>query len=265
VEQLRFTGLLTSPVWLTALGWFLFTRDGGRWRPVAIAYAVLLVLLIVSAQSRPDRLLGIYPVLIAAGLTVIERRVRSRAGRVAVVVLIVVGCLPAVPIVMGVLPPPILARYVAWLGLQTSAERGKTSPIPQLLADRTGWEAFVAQVAAVYRSLPPDDQRRALIYAPSYGQAGAIDVLGRPDGLPRTIARQNSYWHWSEREGVNSDVLIAIDANPEHLRTLFREVTKVGVTSCTYCMSWRNGRPIYVARGSIRPLSTMWAQARYYD
>ena len=179
VEQLRFMGLFTSPVWLTALGWCLFTREGGRWRPIAVAYVVLLVLLVVSQQSRPDRLIGIYPVLIGAGLTVVERHLRWRAGRALVIALLVAGCLPGMPIVIGVLPPPVLTRYVAWLGLQTSGERGKTSPIPQLLADRTGWEAFVDQIAALYRALPPQDQRRTLIYAPSYGQAGAIDVLGR--------------------------------------------------------------------------------------
>jgi hypothetical protein len=265
IEQLRFMGLFTSPVWLTAVAWFLFTREGGRWRLFAITYIVLLVLLVVSEQSRPDRLFGIYPVLIAAGLAAIERRVRSATARAVVVAALVAGCVPAIPIVVGVLPPPTLARYVAWLGIQTSGERGKTSPIPQLLADRTGWEDFVDQVSAVYGSLSPEDQQRALIYAPSYGQAGAIDVLGRDRGLPRAIAKQNSYWHWSDREGVDSDVLIAVDADPDDLRSLFREVTKVGVTSCTYCMSWRNGRSIHVARGSIRPLSSIWARARHYD
>jgi hypothetical protein len=226
---------------------------------------VLLGLLVVSRQSRPDRLLGIYPVLIAAGAVVIERLVHGAAARAVVTTVVLVGCVPALPIVIGVLPPATLARYVAWLGIQTSAERGKTSPIPQLLADRTGWEPFVKQVADVYRSLSPEDRQHALIYAPSYGQAGAIDLLGRGDGLPRTIASQNSYWHWSEHEGVDSDVLIAIGANPDHLRALFRYVQQVGVTSCTYCMSWRNGVPIYVARRSIAPASSIWAEARHYE
>src|SRR5574340_964419 len=258
-------GLLTAPIWLAGLGWLFFTRDGGRWRPLAVAYVVLLMLLILSRQSRPDRLLGIYPVLVAAGFVVLERVIRRPPARALVTTAVLAGCIPAVPIVIGVLPPPALARYVAWIGIQTSAERGKTSPIPQLLADRTGWEEFVAQVARIYRSLAPEDQRRALIYAPSYGHAGAIDLLGRAEGLPRAISGQNSYWHWSEREGVNSDVFIAIDANPDDLRLLFRDVELVGRTSCTYCMSWRNGLPIYVARRSIAPVSTIWARARHYE
>jgi hypothetical protein len=219
----------------------------------------------VSKQSRPDRLIGIYPVLIAAGYAVLDRSIRGRAARVAVTALAIAGCLVAMPIVVGVLPPPVLARYVAWLGIETSGERGKTSPIPQLLADRTGWEAFVDQIAGIYAALPAGDRRHALIYAPSYGQAGAIDLLGRSRGLPRTIAGQNSYWHWSAREGVDSDVLIAVDADPEDLRLLFRDVRQVGVTSCTYCMSWRNGEPIYLARGSTRPLSSIWPRVRHYE
>lgn len=265
VEQLRFMGLLTAPVWFAGLGWLLVNRDGGRWRALAIAYAVLLALLIVSQQSRPDRLLGIYPVLIAAGLAAIERWLQHAAARALVTTMLIAGCVPAVPIVIGVLPPEPLARYVAWLGIETSGERGKTSPIPQLLADRTGWESFVAQVADIHAALPPEDRRQALIYAPSYGQAGAIDLLGRRYGLPRTIAAQNSYWHWSQREGVDADVFIAIGADPRDLNALFREVRQVGVTSCTYCMSWRNGMPIHVARRSIAPVSSIWAGARYYE
>jgi hypothetical protein len=265
VEQLRFMGLFTAPVWLAGLGWLLFSRDGTRWRALAFAYVVLLTLLIVSQQSRPDRLLGIYPVLIAAGLVVVERWLRGRAGRWIVTTILLAGCVPAVPVVIGVLPPETLARYVAWLGIQTSGERGKTSPIPQLLADRTGWESFVAEVAEIYAALPPEDRRQALIYAPSYGQAGAIDLLGRPYGLPRTIAAQNSYWHWSQREGVDADVFIAIGADPKDLHALFGEVRQVGVTRCTYCMSWRDDMPIYVARRSIAPVSSVWAGARYYE
>ncbi|HSC27998.1 MAG TPA: glycosyltransferase family 39 protein [Vicinamibacterales bacterium] len=265
VEQLRFMGLLTAPVWLAGLGWFLFSREGARWRALGLAYLVLLALLIVSQQSRPDRLLGIYPVLIAAGTVVIERWLRSPTARAVVTTLVLAGCVPATPIVIGVLPPDTLARYVAWLGIRTSAERGKTSLIPQLLADRTGWEEFVAQVASIHASLPPDDRRQALIYAPSYGQAGAIDLLGRPYGLPRTIASQNSYWHWSLAEGVDSDVLIAIGADPDDLHALFRDVQAVGATSCTYCMSWRDGMAIHVARRSIAPVSSVWAEARHYE
>jgi len=266
LDQLRFMGLLTSPVWMAGLVFVSITRDGSRYRAVAIAYVILLVLLILSKQSRPDRLLGIYPVLIAAGFVWLERFLRSPAARAVVLVAVIAGCLPGMPIVIGVLPPAPLARYTAWLGISTSGERGKRPPpIPQLLADRTGWEDFVAQVARIYEQLPAEDKVHTLIYAPSYGQAGAVDVLGRQYGLPRAISGQNNYYHWSEREGVNSDVLIAVGARRADLELLFRDVRLVDTTSCVYCMQWRNQMPIYLARGQVAPLSGLWYKARHYE
>jgi len=263
IDQLRIMGLFTSPAWAAGLAFAWFHER--RYRPLVIAYAILLAMLVVSQQSRPDRLLGIYPMLIAAGMVAFERWIRPTALRAIVAAVLVVGCLPGIPIVIGVLPPPVLARYMRAIGIDTASERGRSSPIPQLLADRTGWEDFVAQVARIHASLPPDEARHALIYAPSYGQAGAIDLLGSSYGLPRAIASQNSYYHWSAREGVDSDVLIAVGANRADLESLFREVTEVGVTDCAYCMSWRNGMPIYLARGAVRPLSTMWSRVRHYE
>jgi hypothetical protein len=63
----------------------------------------------------------------------------------------------------------------------------------------------------------------------------------------------------------DSDVLIAIDADPDDLRALFRDVRQVGVTSCTYCLSWRNGLPIHLARRPIAPVSSIWERARHYE
>ena len=55
----------------------------------------------------------------------------------------------------------------------------------------------VDDVARVHESLPLEDRRRALVYVPSYGHAGALELLGPARGLPPVIASQNTYWHWS--------------------------------------------------------------------
>jgi hypothetical protein len=259
-------GALTAPVWMGGLIFLSITTRGSRYRALTIAYVVLLVLLVVSKQSRPDRLLGMYPVLIAAGFAWLGSLVRSPALRAVVLFAVVAGCLPGMPIVIGVLPPDSLARYTTWLGISTSGERGKRPPpIPQLLADRTGWEDFVAQVARIYEQLPPAEKASTLIYAPSYGQAAAVDVLGRQYGLPRAISGHNTYFHWSQREGVNSDVLIAVGARRDDLEGIFRDVRLAGTTSCAYCMTWRNEMPIYLARGPVAPLSSIWYKARHYE
>ena len=65
------------------------------------------------------------------------------------------------------------------------------------------------------------------------------------------------------RDAVRGYSRFAIDAM--RLQTLFKDVELVGTTECTYCMSWRNGMPIYLARGPIRPPSSGWRQLRHYE
>jgi hypothetical protein len=104
-----------------------------------------------------------------------------------------------------------------------------------------------------------------VFYAPSYGQAGALELLGPSRGLPdRVIASQNTYWHWSVGR-TNTDVLIAVDVDPKTLRRLFADVREAGRVRCDYCMNWRNDVPIFIARRSTVPIDTVWPQARHYE
>jgi 4-amino-4-deoxy-L-arabinose transferase-like glycosyltransferase len=262
------------PVWSAGLVFLLAGRGAERFRFLGIMFVVLLLMHVASKTSRPDRTAAAYPLLFAAGGVVIEqalhrlatRRPRAAATvRLALPALLVAGAILLAPLVLPLVPPPSLSRYVAALGLNAQAERGKSSPIPQLLADRTGWESYVDDVARVYWSLPAADRDRATLYAPAYGQAGSLELLGPRLGLPnRVIGAQNTYWHWSLGK-VNTDVLIAVDANEVTLRSLFADVWEAGRIRCDYCMNWRNDIPIYVARRSIVPLETAWPRFRHYE
>ena len=93
------------------------------------------------------------------------------------------------------LPPAALARFAGFVGIDTQIEHGegKRAELPQWLADRFGWEELVAQVAAIYENLPPNEQRRTLILARSYGHAGALELLGEPYELPPVVSAHNTY------------------------------------------------------------------------
>lgn len=263
-----------APVWIAGLVYLLFARDGGDLRFLGVAYLALLALHVSSQTGRPDRIAAAYPTLFAAGAVWFERGVHrlraSRPGMSSVIAagapaIIATAALVVAPGMVPLLPPAATAAYTSAIGLTPQAERGKSAPITQLLADRTGWESFVDDVARVYRALPAGDQARAVLYAPSYGQAGALELLGPSRGLPdRVIGSHNSYWHWSLGR-VNTDVLIAVDAGEQTLRTLFAEVREAGRVRCDYCMNWRNDVPIYLARGSIRPVESVWNRARHYE
>lgn len=263
-----------APVWLTGLVFLLAHREARPLRFLGVTFVVLLALHVASQTSRPDRTAAAYPALLAAGAVAIERGLRQvatrhslavRAAGVALPLSVVASALAVLPSVIPFLPPATTAAYARALGATVQAERGKTSPLPQLIADRTGWESFVDDVERVYRSLPPEDQARVVFYAPSYGQAGALELFGPARGLPdRVIGSQNTYWHWSVGR-TNTEVLIAVDPDPQVLRQLFADVWEAGRSRCHYCMSWRDDSPIYVARRSIAPVDAIWPRARYYE
>ena len=221
---------------------------------------------IASGSSRPDRIAAVYPLLLAAGAVTTSAYIRSGVARSVLVSAVALSAAALLPLVTPVLPPPMLAAYVAKLGVQEriALERGKTSPLPQLLADRTGWESFVDDVDRVYRTLPEEDRRRAVVYVPDYGHAGALERWGPARGLPRVISSQNWYYHWSAGH-ADADVLIAVGANPEDLKQLYREYSLVDHVRCDYCMSWRADMPIYVARQPIASLNDFWPRTKHYE
>lgn len=144
----------------------LFALLAGRWRGLRFlgwSALVLFTLQIASQSSRPDRIAAVYPFLLAAGAVATEEYIRNHFARGALVTVAAASAAALLPIVTPLLPPPALAIYMTQLGLQDriAIERGKTSPIPQLLADRTGWESFVDDIDRVYHNLPDDDRSRS--------------------------------------------------------------------------------------------------------
>jgi hypothetical protein len=62
------------------------------------------------------------------------------------------------------------------------------------LREDIGWKELVERVAAIYNSLPPDERAESGILAGNYGEAGAIDLYGGADGLPKALSPVNSFW-----------------------------------------------------------------------
>ena len=88
----------------------------------------------------------------------------------------------AVPI----LPVEAFVAYQAAVGLKTAKlEKLDQSVLPQVFADQFGWPELVAGIARVYRSLPPEEQARAVVLGKNCGVASAAEILGPRLGLPR--------------------------------------------------------------------------------
>jgi hypothetical protein len=268
-NQILFMGPLTLPLWTAGLYFCFRRRPELRFLP--IAYLLLLAMLVVSRSSRPDRIAGLYPALIACGSIVLAERLRPFWSRSAALGLILAGSSVLGMVSLPVLPPERASRLLATLGIDTQIERGegKQAELPQWLADRRGWPEMVDQVAGLYRALPESDRMRAAILAPTYGHAGALELFGWSD-LPPVLSPHNSYHLWGRENlrALEGGVVISIGYGPDDLGDLYRSIQQVGVNDCDFCMQWRDEMPLFIARElavSGPELARAWEEGKKYE
>lgn len=268
-NQILFMSPFTFPVWAAGLYFCLRRRPSLRF--VALAYLLLLGSLVVSQSSRPDRVAGLYPALFACGAVQLEKVFRSLRARALVLGAVLAGSAVLGAVSLPILPPETAARYLGLLGIDTQVERGagKRAELPQWLADRFGWEELVDQIAGIYDSLSEDERARAVILAPSYGHAGALELFGR-GRLPPVMSPHNTYHLWGRGDVrlLEGGVLISIGYDADDIGTMYESIEQVGVYDCDYCMTWRDEMPIFIARGlKLTPaeLGPAWEATKHYE
>jgi hypothetical protein len=258
----------TLPLWLGGLVWLFAAREGAPYRVLAWTYVTVMAILMASGSSRSGYLAPAYTWLFAAGGVAAERvlaRPRVAWLRPAYAAFLLLAGAAIAPLALPVLKVDTYIRYARALGEAPSTEeRKELGELGQFYADMHGWDAIVATVADVQRKLTPEEAAAARVFAPDYGVAGAIDLLGRRQGLPPAISGHNNYWLWGPG-GWDGRVLIVVGATEERLRGRFEQVERAATTSCGLCMPYENNRPVWIARGLRLPVAQLWPQVKHYD
>lgn len=232
---------------------FVFVRIREA-RFLSIAF-VMTAVVIISANGKDYYLAPAYPTMFAVGAVVsgaLPRLVRALWMTSAVIVSAILA-----PVVLPILNPPVLAAYLDTyhLRLKTNQKAGAGSPLTMVFSDELGWRPLEQQVAAVYRTLTPAERAHVAIWASDYGEAAAIDVYGREDGLPHALSSQLQYYYWGPGD-YDGSIIIQIHAlaGAHHLCEHWETV---GFFGSPYVIPWENG-PIIVCRGLRRPLTKIW-------
>jgi hypothetical protein len=256
------------PLWLGGLA-FLFLHPAGRkYRLLGWTYLTVFLILAASGSSRAGYLSPAYTWLFAAGgvaAEVVLDRPRLAWLRPTYLVVLLAGGAIAAPLALPLLPVDAYIRYARALGeAPATEERKELGELGQFYADMHGWDAIVATLVEVQRRLPPEEASAARIFAPDYGVAGAVDLLGRKQGLPPAISGHNNYWLWGP-DGWDGRVLIVVGSGEERLRTLFARVDRAATLDCGRCMPYENHRPVWVCRNLRPSVGEVWAQVKHYD
>jgi len=260
-------------LWITGVVSLLRARSirNGRW--LGITYLLFLVIMFVL-HAKDYYLGGIYPVLFGAGAIAWEHRwAASRAilqNRIVAFPvfesILLATSLMILPMSSPILPPATWVSYTKALHLHgDKMETATTGPLPQLYADRFGWQQEVNIVAKAYDSLTPQEQRQVCIFTSNYGEAGAIDFLGQHDGLhlPPAISGQNNYWLWGTH-GCDVNLVIAVIPDPpSDISQKYKYVEVVGRMENPYAMPFEH-KNIYLLRGRRSSAPFHWADERFY-
>jgi hypothetical protein len=263
--QVLLIGPVMLPVWFAGLCWF-FTGAGRRWRALGWCYLVMFASLLAT-HGKVYYLTPAYPMLLAAGAITWEtftiQPARAWLRKASIALLVIVSAAIA-PLAMPLLPVETFIRYARAIGFsEVKTENHRPARLPQLYADMFGWENMAARVAAVYRSLPAQEQAQAAIFGQNYGEAGAIDYFGPRWGLPRAISGHNNYFLWGP--GDRGQVLIVIGSSGRGAKRLYEDVTPAGRIVDAYAMPYESDLTIWLCRRPKQPLSEAWPQVKHYE
>ncbi len=228
-NQIFMMSPLNLPIWLAGLFFLFFGSDGKRFRVLGWAFLVVLAATLLlhgkDYYSAPA-----YPMLLAAGAILIERAAGVRHWlKPAIVVALVAGTAPLLPMMIPILPLKTYVHYQETLHLAPPATEKShlRSPLPQYYSDDLGWEQMTAAVAQAYDRLPPGLRAATAIFAQNYGQAGAIDFFGPKFGLPKAISGHQNYFLWGPRD-YNGLGMIVLGDNRKNLEKYFGQVIHAG-------------------------------------
>jgi len=230
------------PVWGAGLVAALRGRPQPAARTAGWIYVFgLLILTVLHGKSYYA--LAYYPALFAVGAVWWEARLAAAtprwttAGRVALLLTLLVLQLPPLPYFYPVLPPPTMARlsrvgFYQAIGVNRW-EDGRAHELPQDYADMLGWQEMADKTWQAYQALPPDAAGHTLIKCDNYGQAGAINYYNRDRNLPAATSFNGSYVHWfpAAPAGGWRYLLLIGEDDPEELRPYFQSWRQVGVVT----------------------------------
>lgn len=260
-QQVQVLLYSSAPLWIGGLVWLGFSKRARPWRFVAVTYLVFLAMM-MAMHAKHYYLAPIYPVLFAAGAIGFEQLVRRTWAVNAYTALIGIGLLFTVPIVLTVLPPDKYQAYTGPVAPDSVRMEKFTSPLPQILSDRFGWPQMVEGFATRYDALPPAIRAHTAIFCDNYGEASAVNILGRKYGLPIAISGHNNYFYWGWH-GYTGESVLTLGNSRDEYTSDYAEVIDLGPFNAPWTMDYEHKHYFWLS-GRKRPFAEDWKKLKYW-
>ncbi len=266
--QLLLSGPASILIWLPGLLYLLISKEVKKYKILAIIFLTTFIILVLNWHSKAEYLASAYPLVYSGGGLFIEKIFKGKLYgwiQYAVISLIVLTGLIAMPVALPVLPVETFISYSASLGItHQNSEHKELSELPQFYADMFGWEDMAKTVASVYKTIPDSEKAGTIIFADNYGEAGALEYYSCRYQLPPVVCPHNSYWYWANPDEQKIKTVIVIGGNIQDHRSTCKNVTLAAVHKTKYSMPYENNLPVYICRDIYRSIKVIWQQAKLF-
>jgi 4-amino-4-deoxy-L-arabinose transferase-like glycosyltransferase len=250
--QLVMVSPLLVPVWVRGLR-APFRRPGWEdLRFVPLTYGAIAIVYLLT-DGKAYYLASLYPIVLGMGaIPTAERTLRSRrSARLLAVAIALSGCISAV-IALPLLPVRDLQGSVV---MALDPDQGET----------VGWPEFLGTVAQAWRHLPRAERAHTAIFTGNYGEAGAIGVLGRAEGLPRAYSGHNGFSEWGMPPRDATHALVVGFTGPRDAAPSFRRCRTVAVVHNGAGLdNQEQGMPVMLCTVTA-PWPVIWDRLTHFD
>ena len=247
---------------ISGIIYLMSEKDARRYRFLGTV-TILVVVIIMFLRGKGYYTIGIFPFLIAAGSVSYEKWIIKPWIRIAFPVMLVLLTIPMLPMGLPVFKVQGLLTYFKnvetkyGIVIGRKFEDGSIHSLPQDYADMLGWEELTQVASRAYEQI--GDKKAAFIYGENYGQAAAIEIIGKKYGLPHPISFSESFQYWVPKQfnpDITSVVYINHEPPGEDVKTLFRKITVIG--SITNPDSREFGTTVYLCQEPVESFNKFW-------
>ncbi|MCI2423511.1 glycosyltransferase family 39 protein [Saccharopolyspora sp. K220] len=230
VSLVLYAGVVGTTLFLIGLWRLVRSAELRSYRFFAVT-TVLLYGFFVLTAARPYYLLGLYGVVMAAGVVGLQRRRESRPSR------------------WGWTAWPLYALSAAAAGFMLWLSTMLTPTFGVPTAD-----SLARETSAAFAALPPEQQEHTAVIGDSYILAAMLEVGGEQHPLPSVYSPHRGYGYF-EPPTEQIDSVLYVGSEPTDARRLFADVRQVQA----------GGVPIWLCTGKQGSWTwaQLWPQLRY--
>jgi hypothetical protein len=246
------------PLWVTGLYHYFFKEDGKRFRLIGWMYVIPFLIYLIS-QGRSYYLAPTYPMLLAMGAVVWERRLLSASADKAKSMLRRTwGFVAAGTLVSGALALPIAPINSQWWNI--------VADVHETFTEQIGWDEMIKTVGDIYADLPEEEKARAGILTAENDEAAALNIYGGQYGLPQAISGSDTFY----LRGYGNpppEIVITVGMDRSYLEQFFEQCAMAGTTTNSYDIDNDLANPptIYVCRKTRLPWQEIWEKIKHYS